>query len=105
MKFKPLFDKVVIKPDTADEMSQGGIYIPTKAQETPHKGEVVAVGQGSFTDTGEVLPMSVKVGDKVVYGKYAGSEIKIEGEDYVIVEEESIMGVLDEQLGMNWMED
>ena len=95
MKFKPMFDKVVIKPDTADEISQGGIHIPSSAQETPHKGTVVAVGPGERTETGQIIPPGVTVGDQVVYGKYAGSEIRIEGEDYVIVEEESIMGILE----------
>ena len=95
MKFKPMFDKVVIKPYTADEMSQGGIYIPPNAQETPHKGEIVAVGPGARNENGTIIPLGVKVGDQVVYGKYAGSEIKIEGKDYMILEEESIMGIIE----------
>lgn len=94
MKFKPMFDKVVIKPDTADEISQGGLYIPPNAQETPHKGEVVAVGPGVRNEEGVITPLEVKVGDKVVYGKYAGSEIRVEGESYIILEEESILGII-----------
>ena len=89
-----MFDRVVIKPDDAEE-KVGSLYIPGNAQETPQKGEVVAVGPGAHTETGTLVPMSVGVGDRVVYSKYAGSEIKIDGEKYVIVEEENILGTLE----------
>lgn len=96
MKFKPMFDKVVIKPDAPKEASEGGILLPPSAMETEAKGIVVAAGLGEQLEDGKIIPMSVKVGDHVLYGKYAGSDIKIDGEDFVILEEESILGIFED---------
>lgn len=95
MKFKPMFDKVVIRPADVEETTESGILLPPSAQETPSKGEVVAVGPGTRDETGNITPLLVEVGDHVVYGKYAGSDIEIDGEKLVLLEEESIMGILD----------
>ena len=94
MKIKPLSDRVVIKPAPADEKVQGGIIIPDTAKEKPQKGEIVAVGPGKTSDTGELIKMSVKVGDSVLYGKYSGTEVTIDNEDYLIVRESDILAVV-----------
>lgn len=94
MKIKPLSDRVVIKPAPADEKVQGGIIIPDTAKEKPQKGEIVAVGPGKTSDTGELIKMSVKVGDTVLYGKYSGTEVTIDNEDYLIVRESDILAVV-----------
>ena len=82
MKMKPLADRVVIKPSPADEKSRGGIILPDTAKEKPVIGEVVAVGPGKVSDEGKPVPMEVKVGDKVLYGKYSGTEVTVDGEEY-----------------------
>ncbi|MFO8054763.1 MAG: co-chaperone GroES [Bacteroidales bacterium] len=89
MKFKPLNDRVLVKPMAADEKTSGGIIIPDTAKEKPQKGEVIAVGKGT-----KEHEMTVKPGDKVVYGKYAGTEISFEGEDYLILKEDEIYGII-----------
>ena len=94
MKIKPLSDRVVIKPAPPDEKVQGGIIIPDKAKEKPQKGEIVAVGPGKASDTGEIIPMSVKVKDTVLYGKYSGTEVTIDNEDYLIVRESDILAII-----------
>jgi chaperonin GroES len=94
MKIKPLSDRVVIKPAPADEKVQGGIIIPDTAKEKPQKGEIVAVGPGKASETGEIIKMSVKVGDTVLYGKYSGTEVTIDNEDYLIVRESDILAVV-----------
>ncbi len=94
MKIKPLADRVVIKPALPDEKVQGGIIIPDTAKEKPQKGEVVAVGSGKVSDSGETIALSVKVGDTVLYGKYAGTEVTIDGEEYLIVRESDILAVI-----------
>lgn len=94
MKIKPLSDRVVIKPAPPDEKMQGGIIIPDTAKEKPQKGEIVAVGPGKISDTGEIIPMSVKVKDNVLYGKYSGTEVTIDNEEYLIVRESDILAVI-----------
>ena len=94
MKIKPLSDRVVIAPAPADEKVQGGIIIPDTAKEKPQKGKIVAVGPGKTSDTGELINMSVKVGDTVLYGKYSGTEVTIDNEDYLIVRESDILAVI-----------
>ncbi len=94
MNIKPLSDRVVIKPAAADEKVQGGIIIPDTAKEKPQKGKIVAVGPGKHSDTGEIVKMTVKVGDTVLYGKYSGTEVTIDTEEYLIVRESDILAIL-----------
>ncbi len=94
MNIKPLHDRIVVKPIEAEELSAGGIVIPDNAKEKPTKGEVVAVGTGKVFDNGQVRAMSVKVGDKVIYGQYAGSAYKADGIEYKIVREDDILATL-----------
>lgn len=95
MKFRPLHDRVLIKRVEQEEKTSGGIIIPDTAKEKPMEAEVVAVGPGAKSENGKVQPLDVKAGDRVLIGKWAGTEIKLEGEDYVIVKESDIMGILD----------
>ena len=95
MKFKPLHDRVVVKPLEVDTKTAGGIIIPDSAQEKPMQGKVVGVGPGNRGDDGELQAMDVKVGDVVLYGKWSGTEIKIAGDDVLIMRESDIMGVID----------
>ncbi len=94
MNLKPLYDRVVVKPIDAEETSLGGIIIPDAAKEKPTKGEVVAVGSGKVFDNGQTRAMTVKVGDKVIYGQYSGSAYKADGVEYKIVKEDDILAVL-----------
>jgi chaperonin GroES len=94
MKIRPLSDRVVIKPAPADEKVQGGIIIPDTAKEKPQKGEIVAVGPGKVSDAGQTIAPSVKVGDTVLYGKYSGTEVTIDNEEYLIVRESDILAVI-----------
>jgi len=94
MNIRPLHDRVVVKRMEEESTSAGGIVIPDSAAEKPQKGEVIAVGNGKVTDSGEVRALDVKVGDKVLFGKYAGTEIKVEGDEVLIMKEEDILGVL-----------
>ncbi|MBN2031207.1 co-chaperone GroES [bacterium] len=94
MKIKPLEDRVVVKPAPPDEKVQGGIIIPDTAKEKPQKGEIVATGPGKVSDAGEKIPMTVKVGDTILYGKYSGTEVTIDGEEYLIVRESDILAVI-----------
>ena len=94
MKVKPLGDRVLIQPSEEKEKTKGGIVLPDTAKEKPHEGKVVAVGQGKKSDDGKVVALSVKVGDKVLYGKYSGTEITIDEEDYLIVKEEEILAII-----------
>ena len=94
MNMKPLYDRVVVKPIEAEETSIGGIIIPDAAKEKPTKGEVVAVGSGKVFDNGQTRAMTVKVGDKVIYGQYSGSAYKADGVEYKIVKEDDILAVL-----------
>ncbi len=94
MNIKPLYDRVVIKRMEEEKMSAGGIVIPDSATEKPIKGEVVAVGSGKVLDNGNVRPVSVKVGDKVLFGKYSGTEVKLDGTEFLVVKEDDIFAVL-----------
>ena len=94
MNLKPLYDRVVVKPVEAEEVSAGGIFIPDNAKEKPTKGEVVAVGPGKALDNGSTRAMTVKVGDKVIYGQYAGSAYKHEGTEYKVVKEDDILAIV-----------
>jgi chaperonin GroES len=94
MKIKPLGDRVVIKPAEAEERTKGGIILPDTAKEKPVVGEVVAVGPGKVADDGKKIVMEVKVGDKVLYGKYSGTEVTIEGDEYLIMREADIFAIV-----------
>ena len=94
MNVKPLADRVIIKPLEAIEKTKGGIYVPDTAQEKPQEGEVVAAGPGKTSDTGEVIKMEVSVGNKVLYGKYSGTEITVDGEEYLVVRESDILAIV-----------
>ncbi len=94
MKIKPLSDRIVIKPAPAEEKTKGGIILPDTAKEKPVVGEVVAVGPGKVTDDGKKVAMELKVGDKVLYGKYSGTEVTIEGEEYLIMREADIFAIV-----------
>ncbi|WP_231758997.1 co-chaperone GroES [Microbulbifer elongatus] len=96
MSIKPLYDRVVVKRLAAETTTKGGIVIPDKAAEKPTQGEVIATGDGAQLDNGELRPLAVKVGDRVLFGQYAGTEIKHDGETYLIVKESDILAVLDE---------
>ncbi len=95
MKVRPLGDRVLVKPLEVEEKKKGGIIIPDTAKEKPQEGKVIAVGKGKITEEGKTLPLNVKVGDKILYGKYSGNEIKIDDEDYLIVREEDILGIIE----------
>ena len=94
LSLKPLADRVVVEPAPAEDKSAGGIILPDTAQEKPQDGTVVAVGPGKASDTGNLIKMTVKEGDKVLYGKYSGSEVALEGTDYIIMRESDILAVL-----------
>ena len=95
MKFRPLHDRVVVERIDAEGKSAGGIIIPDTAKEKPSQGEVIAVGPGGRDENGKLIPIDVKVGDRVLFGKWSGTEIKIDGIEYLIMKESDIMGVLD----------
>jgi chaperonin GroES len=94
VKLQPLGDRVLVKPQEVKESKRGGIIIPDTAKEKPQEGLIVATGKGKTTDDGKVLPMDVKPGDKILYGKYSGNEIKIDDQDYLIMHQEDILGLL-----------
>ena len=96
MKIRPLHDRVVVKRMEEERTSAGGIVIPDSATEKPIRGEVISVGNGKTSESGELRPLDVKAGDEVLFGKYSGTEIKIDGEDLVVMREDDIMGVLDQ---------
>jgi chaperonin GroES len=95
-KFRPLHDRVVVKRIDAEEKTKGGIIIPDTAKEKPQEGEVVAVGPGGRDESGKLIPIDVKPGNRVLFGKWSGTEVKIDGEDLLIMKESDIMGVLEE---------
>lgn len=95
MKIRPLHDRALVKRVEEGEVRRGGIIIPDTAKEKPQEGKVVAVGDGKMLENGKRVPLDVKVGDRVLFGKYSGSEVKIEDEDYLILKEEDILGVLE----------
>ncbi|MBM3519493.1 MAG: co-chaperone GroES [Alphaproteobacteria bacterium] len=95
MKFRPLHDRVVVKRVEEDTKTKGGIIIPDTAQEKPMQGEVIAVGPGARDETGKIVPLDVKKGDRILFGKWSGTEVKIDGTEFLIMKESDIMGVLD----------
>lgn len=94
MKIKPLADRVVVRPLEAEEKTKGGLYVPDSAKERPQQGEIVAVGPGRVTDDGKKVPPEVKVGDRILYGKYSGTEVNFEGTEYLIMRESDIFAIL-----------
>ena len=95
MKIRPLHDRVIVRRVEEERTTAGGIVIPDSATEKPSQGEIVAAGNGKITESGEVRPLDVKAGDKVLFGKYAGTEVKVEGEELLVMREEDIMGVVE----------
>ena len=93
-KLKPLSDRVLVKPMEKEQEKKGGIIIPDTAKEKPQEGEIIAAGPGKRDENGKIIPMDVKVGDKILYGKYSGTEIKIEDQEYLIMHQEDILGVI-----------
>src|ERR1700690_3550835 len=96
MKFRPLHDRVVVRRINAEEKTKGGIIIPDSAQEKPSQGEIIAVGPGGRDEAGKLIPIDLKVGNTVLFGKWSGTEVKLDGEDLLIMKESDIMGVIDE---------
>jgi len=94
MLIQPLGDRVLVEPTEAEEKSDGGIVIPDTAKEKQQKGKIVAVGKGHVNDEGKVTPLEVRVSDKVIYGRYSGTEVKIKGTEYLILKEEDILGII-----------
>ncbi|ROR29600.1 co-chaperone GroES [Inmirania thermothiophila] len=95
MKLRPLHDRVIVRRTEEERTSPGGIVIPDTAQEKPIRGEVIAVGNGKLLENGEIRPLDVKVGDKVLFGKYAGTEVKVDGEEVLVMREDDIMAVIE----------
>jgi len=95
MKFRPLGDRILVKRIKEEEKTKGGIIIPDTAKEKPQEGKVVAIGKGKYSEDGKLIPIEVKVGDKILFGKYSGSEIKLEGDEHIIMREDDILGILD----------
>nr|WP_295828973.1 co-chaperone GroES [uncultured Azospirillum sp.] len=95
MKFRPLHDRVVVKRLESDTKTKGGIIIPDTAKEKPQEGEVIAVGPGARDESGKVVTLDVKAGDRILFGKWSGTEVKIEGQDFLIMKESDIMGIIE----------
>lgn len=95
MKIRPLQDRIIVKRIAEEERTKGGIIIPDTAKEKPQEGKVIAVGKGKMSDAGKLIPVQVKVGDRVLFGKYSGSEIKLEGDEHLIIREEDVLGVIE----------
>lgn len=95
MNLRPLQDRIIVKRIEEETKTAGGIFIPDSAKEKPQRGEIVAVGNGKKTEDGKVIPVDLKAGDKVLFGKYAGTEIKVEGQEYLIMREDDILGVIE----------
>ena len=95
MKFRPLGDRVLVKRVEEETKTKGGIIIPDTVKEKPQEGEVIAVGSGARDDSGKIVPLDVKVGDRILFGKWSGTEVKIEGEDLLIMKESDVLGVLE----------
>jgi chaperonin GroES len=94
MNLKPLHDRIIVKPSEPEEVTKGGIIIPDTAKEKPMQGEVIAVGNGKITEEGKVLPLQVKSGDKVLYGKYSGTEVSVDSVDYLIMRESDVFAII-----------
>ena len=95
MKIRPLHDRILVKRQEEKETKKGGIIIPDSAKEKPQEGKVIAVGNGKVTDDGKKISLDVKTGDRILFGKYSGSEVKIDGVEYLILREEDVLGILD----------
>jgi chaperonin GroES len=95
MNIRPLYDRIVVKRIEEQETMRGGIIIPDSAKEKPQEGEVIAVGNGKRNEEGKLIPLDVKVGDRILFGKYSGNDIKLDGEEYMIMREDEVLGVLD----------
>ena len=95
MKIRPLYDRIVVKRVEQKEQMQGGLYIPDSAKEKPQEGEVVAVGKGKRLENGSLVPLDVQAGDRILFGKYSGSNIKMDGEEYLIMREDEVLGILE----------
>ena len=94
MEIRPLYDRIVVKRIEDKENMQGGLYIPDSAKEKPQEGEVVATGKGKRLEDGKLVPLDVQVGDRILFGKYSGTEIKLDGEEFLIMREEEVLGIL-----------
>ncbi|UCG11469.1 MAG: co-chaperone GroES [Deltaproteobacteria bacterium] len=94
MKLRPLYDRVIVKRIEEEEQTSGGIIIPDTAKEKPQEGKVIAVGKGKILDNGKVMPLTVKKGDRILFGKYSGSDIKIDGEEHLIMREDDILAIV-----------
>jgi len=97
MKFRPLHDRIVVRRVSSEEKTKGGIIIPDTAKEKPQEGEVIAVGPGARNDQGQIVALDVKVGDRILFGKWSGTEIKIDGEELLIMKEADVMGIIEAQ--------
>jgi chaperonin GroES len=95
MKIRPLYDRIVVKRIEQEAQMQGGLYIPDSAKEKPQEGEVVAVGKGKRLEDGKVVPLDVQVGDRILFGKYSGSDIKLDNDEFLIMREDEVLGILD----------
>ncbi|MCX7927702.1 MAG: co-chaperone GroES [Candidatus Omnitrophica bacterium] len=96
MKITPLADRILVKPLEAEERTKGGIILPDTAKEKPQEGKVIAVGKGKVLEDGKIQPLEVKPGDRILYGKYAGTEIKIDGEEHLIIREEDVLAIIND---------
>jgi chaperonin GroES len=94
MQFTPLHDRILVRRIEGEEKTKGGLIIPDSAKEKPSEGEVIAVGEGARKDNGELIPMAVKAGDRILFGKWSGTEVKIDGEDRIIMKESDVLGIL-----------
>ncbi|HTH49046.1 MAG TPA: co-chaperone GroES [Candidatus Limnocylindria bacterium] len=97
MNIRPLYDRIVVKRIETQEQKIGGLFIPDSAKEKPQEGEVVAVGKGKRLEDGKVIPLDVQVGDRILFGKYSGSDIKLDNDEYLIMREDEVLGILDAQ--------
>ena len=95
VRLRPLGDRVIVKPIEKSEEIRGGLIIPDTAKEKPQEGEIIAAGKGKIGEDGKLIPMDVKAGDKILYGKYSGTEVKIEGQEYLIMHQEDILGIVE----------
>lgn len=95
MKFRPLHDRILVERVESEEVTKGGIILPDTAKEKPQQGKVIAVGNGKKTEDGKLIPLEIKVGEIILFGKYSGSEIKIEGTEYLIMKEDDVLGIVE----------
>jgi chaperonin GroES len=97
MKFRPLHDRIVIRRLDGEEKTKGGIIIPDTAKEKPQEGEIIAVGPGARDESGKLIPLDVKAGDRILFGKWSGTEVKLDGQEYLIMKESDVMGIIEGQ--------